>query len=58
MVTKETARSSVSTFYYDNEKSRSVFGFQYRPLEQTIRETGAQFVEARANGLKPMVLDL
>lgn len=58
LVTRETARSSVSTFFYDNEKSRSVFGFEYRPLEQTIRETGEQFLEARKTGLKPMVLPL
>lgn len=56
MVTKETARSSVSTFFYDNAKSRSVFDFEYLPLEQTIRETGTQFLEAKKNGMKPMVL--
>lgn len=56
MVTKETARSSVSTYFYDNEKSRSVFNFEYIPLEQTIRETGEQFLEARKEGYKPMVL--
>jgi dihydroflavonol-4-reductase len=27
LVTKDTARNSVSTFYYNNEKSRAVFGF-------------------------------
>lgn len=58
LVTKETARSSVSTFYYDNAKSCSVFDFKYRPLEQTIRETGAQFLQAKKKGLQPLVLGL
>ncbi len=58
IVTKETARSSVSHFFYSHEKSRSVFGFGYRPLEQSIREIGAQFLEARKEGLAPKVLPL
>lgn len=58
MVTKETARSSVSSFYYSNEKSRAAFDFEYRPLEKTIQEIGAQFLEARQNGLKPLTLPL
>ncbi len=57
MVTKESARSSVSNFYYNNEKSRA-FGFQYRPLEQTIRETAAQFLAAKTTGLSSSVLPL
>lgn len=58
VVTKETARSSVSHFSYSNEKSRSVFGFVYRPLEQSIRDIGAQFLEARQENLAPKVLPL
>lgn len=58
LVTKETARSSVSSFYYSNDKSRAAFDFEYRPLEQTIRETGAQFLEARQTGLTPRILPL
>ena len=58
VVTKESARSSVSAFFYDNTRSKSVFGFGYRPLEQTIRETAAQYREAKADGLKARVLPL
>ena len=58
VVTKESARSSVSSFYYDNKKSLTVPGFQYRPLEQTIRETAALFLEAKKTGTKAMVLPL
>ncbi len=57
MVTKESARASVSRFFYHNEKSLS-FGFQYRPLEQTIRETAAQFLTAKNNDLSPSVLPI
>jgi nucleoside-diphosphate-sugar epimerase len=58
LVTRETARSSVSSFYYENDKSRSVFGFEYRPLAETVRETGTQFMEARDKGLPPRVLPI
>ncbi len=58
LVTKETARSSVSSFFYSNEKSRAAFDFEYRPLKQTIAEIGAQFLEARQTGLTPRILPL
>lgn len=58
VVTKESARSSVSSFYYENTKSLSVFNFQYRPLEQTVRETATQFLEAKKEGMKAKVLPL
>jgi len=57
MVTKESARSSVSRFYYHSEKSLA-FGFQYRPLEQTIRETAAQFLTAKTTNLSSTVLPI
>ncbi len=57
MVTKESARSSVSNFYYHNEKSLA-FGFQYRPLEQTIRETAAQYLTAKKSGLSASILPI
>lgn len=56
MVTKESARSSVSKYYYANEKSKSVFNFKYRGLNDSIRETAAQYVEAKKEGLKAMLL--
>lgn len=56
VVTKESARSSVSSFYYDNHKSLTIAGFQYRPLEQTIEETAAQFLEAKREGMRAKVL--
>ena len=58
VVTKESARSSVSSFYYDNKKSLTVPGFQYRPLEQTIRETAALYLESKKESFKAKVLPL
>ena len=58
VVTRESARSSVSSFTYANTKSLGIPGFAYRPAEQTIRETAAQFLEAAQDGFRPRVLPL
>jgi hypothetical protein len=42
---------------YTSDKSKTVFDFTYRSLETTIRETGAQFLEAKKDGFKAMVLE-
>ncbi len=57
MVTKESARSSVSSFYYNADKSRA-FGFQYRPLLDTVKETAAQFLLAKNQGFPPEILPI
>jgi dihydroflavonol-4-reductase len=36
MVTRESARASLNQFTYGNEKSKSVFGFRYTPIETTL----------------------
>ncbi|MBV6439486.1 MAG: GDP-L-fucose synthase [Saprospiraceae bacterium] len=56
VVTKESARNSVSSFYYENAKSLSVFNFKYRSLEETVRETALQFLEAKKEGMRAKVL--
>lgn len=56
-ITEQTARSSARTFIYDNKKSLAAFPFQYLPIAQTIRETGAQFLRSTKNGFEPDVLD-
>ncbi len=56
-ITKQTARSSSRSFQYDNTKSLSAFDFSYTPILQTIRETGAQFLESTKNDFEPAVLD-
>lgn len=56
IVTKESARASISSFTYDNSKSLSLPGFNYRPLEETIRETAEQFLESTQDGYGSRVL--
>lgn len=50
LATKESARASVTHYTYANEKSRSVFGFEYLPFEQTVRDTAAQYLTAKREG--------
>jgi nucleoside-diphosphate-sugar epimerase len=57
-ITKQTARSSARTYYYDNRKSLAAFPFSYTPISQTVQETGAQFLRSAQNGLEPDVLPM
>lgn len=56
LATKESARASVTNYTYSNEKSRAAFGFEYLPMQQTIRETAAQYLEAKQDGYLPKFL--
>ena len=48
LITKETARTSATIFYFNNEKSLKAFpDFSYTPIAQTIRETGEQFLKCQ-----------
>jgi len=57
-VTKESARSSVSTFYYDHAKSLTLPGFSYRPIQNTIAETAQQYLESKQQQLRAMALPI
>jgi nucleoside-diphosphate-sugar epimerase len=51
LITRETARTSAKTFYFDNAKSLAAFpDFHYTPLLQTIDETGLQFLASQEKG--------
>lgn len=50
LATRESARAGVTHYTYGNEKSRSVFGFEYLPFEQTVGETAKQYLEAKKAG--------
>lgn len=56
VITKETARTSSHSFFYENAKSRSVFGFEYRDLDLTLAEISEQFLTASRSGFAPAVL--
>lgn len=48
VVTKETARTAQLKVYYDNKKIRTALPeFNFRPLEETIREIAAAFLASR-----------
>ncbi|MCG8330406.1 MAG: NAD-dependent epimerase/dehydratase family protein [Chitinophagales bacterium] len=56
LLTKETANNSSRVFYYNNQKSVEALNFEYIPIENTIKETASQFLEAAANGFPAMML--
>ena len=56
LATRESARASVTNYTYGNEKSRSVFGFEYLTMEQTVRDTARQYLEAKGEGFLPKFL--
>lgn len=50
-LTKESARSSGTTFRYENDKFLKAFpDFKFRPIRETIRETATQFKADNKNG--------
>ena len=59
LITKETARTSATTFYFDNQKSLSVFpDFTYSDISKTIEETAQTFLESEKKGLGFAVLEI
>ncbi len=57
LITRQTARSSARTFFYDNSKSLRAFPFNYTPISKTIEETGRQFLEMAKKDFRPAMLD-
>jgi dihydroflavonol-4-reductase len=48
LITKETARTSATTFFFKNDKSLAAFSdFQYTPIAETIKATAQQFLESK-----------
>lgn len=39
LITRETARSAIHSYVYSSKKFKSEFGFSFRPLEQTLKES-------------------
>lgn len=54
LITKETARTAQLKVYYENNKIlQALPGFQFRPLEETIRHISAAYLRERGGGLSP-----
>lgn len=58
LITRETASHSLRTFFYQNDKSRTDFAFEYTPIRQTIAEVCGQFQEVAENGFASKTLPL
>lgn len=58
LITRETVRTSANRFFYENAKSKSVFNFEYTPIDQTIEQTAAQFLQSKKEGREAAVLEL
>ena len=59
LITRETARTSATTFYFDNQKSLAAFPyFKYSDISTTIAETAQQFLESQKKGLPFGVLNI
>lgn len=54
-VTRESVRSANNQSHFNNQKSLDTFGFAYTPIDQTIKETVAQYLKSKG---KPVVLPL
>lgn len=51
VVTRESARASLNQYIYENNKSLTVPGCSYRPLDQTIRDTAEAYLISKQNRL-------
>ena len=56
VITKTRALTTSRKYLYQNQKSIEALNFQYTPIEQTIRETGTQFLHAKKNNLSATYL--
>jgi len=58
LLTRESAALVAETFIYDNTKSIAQFNLTYTPIQNTIKETAQQFLEASKNDFHPAYLPL
>ena len=50
VITKSRVQQTSCIYHYDNKRSTELLRFVYKPLEETIRETGKQFLACQENG--------
>lgn len=58
LLTKEVIRNVQSTYYYQNDKLVDALGFEFRPLDQSVEETAAAYLESQQKGLDYGLLPL
>jgi nucleoside-diphosphate-sugar epimerase len=52
IITTQSLKRAQSTYFYDNTRSRSLLNFAYSPLEKTIEDCCAAYIDFRRSGLK------
>ena len=57
-ITKETARMTAQSYFYDNQKSCEQFNFEYIPVEKTLAESAHLFQQAVEKEFQPMLLPI
>ena len=50
LVTREVIRNIQSTYYYHNDKIINDHNFQFRSLDQSLKETAQVYLESQQNG--------
>jgi dihydroflavonol-4-reductase len=50
VITKSRIKTTSCSYTFDNSRSKDLLGFVYRDFEETLREAGKQFLEARKDG--------
>lgn len=51
LITKETAAAAQRFVRYSNQKIKDAIGFEFLPVEQSLKETAALFLEDREQGI-------
>jgi len=50
VITKSRVKTTSCSYSFDNSRSKELLGFEYRNFEDTISETGAQFLNCKKAG--------
>ncbi len=59
LITKETARTSATSFFFKNDKSLAAFlDFKYTPIAETIEATAQQFLISQKEGKSANILPI
>jgi hypothetical protein len=58
IITRESIRNTSNNYAFLNQKSIELLGITYRPVDTTIAESCAQFLESARHHFKPAYLPL
>jgi len=58
LLTRESIRNTTHTSHYDNSNIKNAIGFEFRPVETSVRETAEQFLATYPKGIYHAYLPL